>query len=659
MFKMSISENENTKEYLDYEIPLEILHAILKAGTNIKVHKKYSSIKNKLCMTHVCGSINSLSNSYQNIAYDIIFGYWKLPLSYHVQRNEILKKFEDVRYKNINKLIKAIKYHDKRSYNKYIKPIIRNINRPPQVKFIIQNLDVNISSDPSVVINLNALDKTSTIEKILSELSGSFRIIKNTNVVITENDGFIRFAPYSEIYKMLCLIKERFKHQYKSIKDAFEKHKDKFIVSNVRFINFDKNTNDVLYTFNGYKYQDDKYTPRNYLAIKKCTAGCKAFFSIIKKMFYNIHECEYFIKYLAWVIQNPGSRSEIIPVLCSNINTSYFIEMLIYILGYYALSVSTSIYDKIKQGKISDLMGLILVVIDDDLNNSEDITNTGTEYECKSKHYKPNYKFLKLVKSEKLNIKVNNKHLEFDNVTNFIIKTKHLDEFKITSVNTNMYFIPRLKSSNIFLKDSLFDGFLKDFYGKYNTCIYQRIINHFKNIPLDEFDIKNIPMNICINRQYNLSVLNPIEMLIGVLAPCFNNCERIPIKIIHIIIYEISFEKSNKMIFYLSSIDQKPLNCNCLSLEYDKIIECLYHKFDCIDVNKIMSKLSVYFIPAGYTSLSKWIQQYDKMRYVNHYMKNRNVDINRAEKCIRLNDKLKDRIMKLTIKPCVKQVEFK
>ena len=377
MFKMSISENENTKEYLDYEIPLEILHAILKAGTNIKVHKKYSSIKNKLCMTHVCGSINSLSNSYQNIAYDIIFGYWKLPLSYHVQRNEILKKFEDVRYKNINKLIKAIKYHDKRSYNKYIKPIIRNINRPPQVKFIIQNLDVNISSDPSVVINLNALDKTSTIEKILSELSGSFRIIKNTNVVITENDGFIRFAPYSEIYKMLCLIKERFKHQYKSIKDAFEKHKDKFIVSNVRFINFDKNTNDVLYTFNGYKYQDDKYTPRNYLAIKKCTAGCKAFFSIIKKMFYNIHECEYFIKYLAWVIQNPGSRSEIIPVLCSNINTSYFIEMLIYILGYYALSVSTSIYDKIKQGKISDLMGLILVVIDDDLNNSEDITNTG------------------------------------------------------------------------------------------------------------------------------------------------------------------------------------------------------------------------------------------------------------------------------------------
>ena len=92
MFKMVVKENENIKQHPDYEIPLEILHAILKAGTDIKVHKKYSSIKKKLCMMHVCGSINSLPTCYQNIAYDIIFGYWKLPLSYHVQRNEILNR---------------------------------------------------------------------------------------------------------------------------------------------------------------------------------------------------------------------------------------------------------------------------------------------------------------------------------------------------------------------------------------------------------------------------------------------------------------------------------------------------------------------------------------------------------------------------------------
>lgn len=661
MFKMAVRGDENTKSYPDYEIPLEILHVILKAGTDIKVHKKYSSIKNKLCMMHVCGSINSLPTCYQNIAYDIIFGYWKLSLSYHVQRNEVLKKFEDVRYKNMNKLIKGIKYHDKGNYNKYIKSIIRNINRPPQINFKIRNFDVNVGSDPSVVINLNAFDKTGTIEKLLSELSGSFRIIKNTNVVITQNDGFIRFAPYSEIYKTLCLIKEKFKHQYKSIKDAFEKHKDKFIVSDVRFMNLNKNVNtnnnDILYTFNGYKYQDDDYTPRNYLAIKKCTEGCRTFFTMIKSMFHNAREYEYFKKYLAWVIQNPGRRSEIIPVLYSNTNVSYFLEILVKILGYYALSVSTSIYDKIKHDNTSDLMGLTLVVIDDDLNNSEDITNIGTKYDYKThEHYKPNYKFLKLIKSEKLNLKVNKTHLDFDNVTNFIIKTKHLDEFKITSVSNNIYFIPRLNVSNIFVKGSIFDMFLKDIYGRYNTCIYQRIINHFKNIPLDGFDIKNIPMNICINRQYNVSVLNPIEILIGVLAPCFNNCERIPMKILQTMIYEIAFEKANRMIFYLSSIDQKPLECNCLSLEYDKIIEYLYRKFDCVDVNKIISKLSVYFAPAGYSSLSKWIQQCDKLGYVSYYVKNRNVNINKSEKCVKLNDKLKDLITKLTIKPFVKQV---
>lgn len=686
MFNISVDLYKTmNKTYPKYKIPEYILHIMLKASkfifkyTNI-VKKKgsYYNMKRKLNIIHLYKSFNSICGHYSKM-----FVYNEFHSSYYGTFIDIPMLESLGRYKNINKWVKAIKYHDKKGYDKYIKPIIRYINKPKTINgtYSIKAFDINNGLDIFETASYNS-DELKTLNEVISNYTQSFRVITGTDIAMIHIDRYIDFIPLrnainiikkaelpninypNEFYNNDNIINDEIRKAY--FFRQFEKCRILYNITMVTFNNcllYKQKICDSLFTsyhdrikIEGHIFkQVDLYNGMPFLNISEASSknvndDVDTFFDLLQNMFINEEDVIYFIKYLAWIIQHPGQQSEVVPVLHTSKNTSHIIKHITKIFQNYAYKTSKSIYDKMKHNNsLHELLCKMIVIIDDDLPLYEDMSNFSTKYQTSTKNYKPNKEFETFVKKDShINIKVKgSKTLQIKNINNYIIissdiysyimksKVKHsyikdLKEklYPLLEESKNIkYFIPRLCLSNI-CNDIKYHSIKSNFHD-----FYRELTLRFVRMSLNGFDINKVP-----TFEYNKHIyrtpfhkMNPINVLIGVLMNLNLLYDKFPIRLIRRIIYEITSVQSYKLLSDVLLCDMKEL-----TFEGERVFSYLFTKFRYVDCEKIMSKLNIYFEPAGYSSFNKFLHTYE------HYgiNSNNNLDFlrsDKSEKFIKLN----------------------
>lgn len=639
MFNISVDLYKTVnKTYPKYDIPDCLLLLMFDASKNIFkssdiVNKKGScyNIKRELNIIHLYKIFNSIHNPIPNVSYN------KFHVLYYstTYGHEISNKESIGRYKNINRWIKAIKYHDKKSYDHYIKPIIRYINKPKwRGTYSIKAFDINNGLDIFETASYNS-NELKTLNEALSNYTQSFRVILGTNIAIIHINRHIDFIPLrnainiikkaeppninypNEFYESSNITNDEIRKAY--FFKQFEKYKR---IYNITIITFE---NCLLYKQKKYESLLDSYHDRikiegrifkqvnlfngmPFLNITKTSSksvndDVDVFFDLLQKMFIHEEDATYFIKYIAWIIQHPGQQSEVVPVLHTSKNTSHIIKHITKIFQNYAYTTSKSIYDKIKYNNNSyELLCKMLVIIDDDLPLYEDMSNFSTKYQTSKKNYKPSKEFKTFVKKDShINIKVKGSEtLQLKNINNYIVLSSNINSYVKKSKGIK-YFIPRLYISNM-CNDIKYPSIKTNFYE-----FYRELTLRFVNMSLKDFDIDKVPKfeyNVRIHRMSSHK-MNPFNVLIGILVNLNVLYDKFPIRLIRRIIYDITSVQSFKLLSDVLLCDMKEL-----TFEGENAFSYLFTKFRDVDCEKIMSKLNIYFEPAGYSSFNKFLRTY-------------------------------------------------
>ena len=650
MFKISVDLYKTVyKEHPEYKISEYLSQIMFLASENIFkssdiVKKKGScyNMKKELNIIHLYKSFNSISGYYSKL-----FEYNSFHSSYYGTHIGRLMQESLGRYKNINKWIKAIKYHDKKSYNHYIKPIIRYINKPKLGgTYCINAFDINNGLDIFETASYNSEKLQKTLNEALSNYTQSFRVIIGTNIAMIHINQYIDFIPLRNAINIIKNAKspniahpiledvDR-KNFYKShFFRNFEKYR---VIYNIAEISFDKK---ILFNMETYMsvwlkarpYYSELLNKTNALIHKQVNlfngmpflnaseASSKdvnddidAFFDLLQNMFINRDDAIYFINYIAWIIQHPGQQSEVIPVLHTSKNTSHIIKYITKIFQNYAYTTSKSIYDKMKcNNSLHELLCKMLVIIDDDLPLYEDMSNFSTKYQTSKKNYKPSKEFKTFVKKDShINIKVKGSEtLQLKNINNYIVLSNNINSYVKKSKGIK-YFIPRLCLSNI-CKDIKYPSIKTNFYE-----FYRELTLRFVRMSLNDFDIiVDCPKFEYSKKVYKTSFykMNPIDVLIGVLVNLNVLYDKFPIRLIRRIIYEISSMQSYKLLSDILLCDMKEL-----TFEGEQTFSYLFTKLRDVDCGKIMSKINIYFEPAGYSSFNKFLRTYENYGINSNY----------------------------------------
>lgn len=639
MFKISVDLYKTVyKEYPKFKFPEYLSQIMFLASENIFkssdiVKKKGScyNMKKELNIIHLYKSFNSISGYYSKL-----FEYNSFHSSYYGTHIGRLMQESLGRYKNINKWIKAIKYHDKKSYNHYIKPIIRYINKPKLGgTYCIKAFDINNGLDIFETASYNSEKLQKTLNEALSNYTQSFRVIIGTNIAMIHINQYIDFIPLRNAINIIKNAKPpNIVHpiledvdRKNFCKSHFFRNFEKYrVIYNIAEISFDKK---ILFNVETYMsvwlkarpYYSELLNKTHALIHKQVNlfngmpflntseASSKdvnddidAFFDLLQNVFINRNNAIYFIKYIAWIIQHPGQQSEVIPVLHTSKNTSHIIKHITKIFQNYVYVTSKSIYDKMKcnDKSLYELLCKMLVIIDDDLPLYEDMSNFSTKYQTSKKNYKPSKEFKTFVKKDSnINIKVKGSEtLQLKNINNYIVLSSNINSYVKKSKGIK-YFIPRLCLSNI-CKDIKYPSIKTNF----NT-FYRELTLRFVRMPLKDFDINNVPKFEYNKRIYRrtLHKTNPFNVLIGVLVNLNVLYDKFPIRLIRKIIYEITSVQSYKLLSDVLLCDMKEL-----TFEGERAFSYLFTKFRDVDCEKIISKLNIYFEPAEYSSFNKFLR---------------------------------------------------
>lgn len=680
MFNISVDLYQTvSKKYPEYDISEFVLRIMIKASENIFSsnisHTKgsYYNMKKELNVIHLYKSFNSLSTNHKRLTAFNTFRDISGDYKRNIHCCELLG-----RYKNINKWIKAIKYHDKKRYYKYIKPIIRYINNPKLGAYSIKPFDINNCLDIFETASYNN-DELKTLKEALSNYTQSFRVITGTNIAMIHINQYIDFIPLrnainiikkseppniiypNEFYEGDNIIND------KSYKAYFFRYFERFrVMYNVAEILFHGRTlyirdiykpflttPDIIKFNRGINKKLDLYKGMPFLNISESSSknvndDVDAFFDLLRNMFINEEDAVYIIKYIAWIIQHPGRQSNVVPVLHTSKNTSHIIKHISKIFQNYAYTTSKSIYDKMKcNNSLHELVCKMLVIIDDDLPLYEDMSNFSTKYQTSNKNYKPNKEFECFANRccHLINIKVKGSEtLQLININNYIVLSNDINSY-VKKSKCVKYFIPRLCLSNI-CKDIKYPSIKTNFYE-----FYRELTLRFVRMPLDNFDIDKVPEFEYKRNIYRMSFhkMNPIRVLIGVLMNLNVLYDKFPIRLIRRIIYEITFIQSYKLFSDVLLCDMKEL-----TFEGEQAFSYLFTKLRDIDCGKIMSKLNIYFEPAGYSSFNKFLRTYE------NYGINSNEDLDflrsdKSEKFIKFNANIQQKLeyLKINIFKCI------
>lgn len=686
------------KKYPEYAISKCVSDILLKASEFIfnivKKKGSYYNMKKELNIIHLYKSFNSIRGHYSKMPVYNIFhsSYYGTHIGIHMQESL-------GRYKNINKWIKAIKYHDKENYKKYIKPIIRIINRPKRINdtFSIKVFDINDGLDIFETASYNN-DELKTLNEAVSNYTQSFRVIIGTNIAMIHINQYIDFIPLQnainiikkaeppnitypdEFYESSNISNDEIRKVY--FFRQFEKCKSIYNIAKITFNNcllYKHKIYDSLITnyYDRTKIEErifeqvDLYHGMPFLNISEASSenvnsDVNTFFDLLRNIFINEEDATYFIKYIAWIIQHPGQQSEVVPVLHTSKNTSHIIKHISKIFQNYAYTTSKSIYDKVKyNNNLHELLCKMLVIIDDDLPLYEDMSNFSTKYQTSNKNYKPTKEFKSFVKKDScINIKVKgSKMLQLKNINNYIILSSDIYSYIKKSKNKQSciefskegkrllplleeeskyikYFIPRLCLSNI-CNDIKYPSIKTNFHE-----FYRELTLRFVRMQLNTFDINKVPEFEYKQNIYRTPFhkMNPIHVLIGVLINLNISYDKFPIRLIRRIIYEITSIQSYKLLSDVLLCDMKEL-----TFEGEQAFSYLFTKLRDVDCGKIMSKLNIYFEPAGYSSFNKFLRTYENYG-INFYNKLDLLCSDKSEKFVKFNANRQQELKSLKIK---------
>ena len=695
MFEISVDLYKTVnKTYPKYDIPKFVFEIMLNNTDNIfknSMRHKYSyyNMKHGVNVIHIVKLLNTLSETLKEYAYKhfayLIYNTLDSQFYQYIQNQ--MKKFDSVgSYKNINKWFKILKYHNKEKYNQYIKPIIRYINNPKLSGiYSIKAFDINNGLDIFETASYNS-DELTTLDGALSNYTQSFRVLVGTNIAMIRINQHIDFIPLRNAINIIKKAEPpNIKYPKKFYEDdnitndeirkayffrQFEKYKNIYDITMIYFGTllykqkiyyslFDSHRDvfEIYPNKNIYKelhlYNEMPFLKISESSGKNVNDDVDAFFDLLRNMFINEEDATYFINYIAWIIQHPGKQSEVVPVLHTSKNTSHIIKHITKIFQNYAYTTSKSLYDKMKHhNNLHELLCKMLVIIDEDLPLYEDMSNFSTKYQTSNKNYKPSEGFKAFVKKDShINIKVKGSEmLQLKNTNNYIILSSDIYSYLMKSKYKQSkdinYFIPRLCLSNI-CNDIKYSSIKTDFH-----AFYRELTLRFVNMSLKDFDINKVPEFEYSKNIYRIPFhkTNSIYILIGVLVNLNILYDKFTIRLIRRIIYEITSVQSYKLLSDVLLCDMKEL-----TFKGEQVFSYIFTKFREVDCEKIMSKLNIYFEPAGYSSFNKFLRTYENCG-INY---NNGLDFLRSdqsEKFIKFNVNRLQQLesLKIEIYKCIK-----
>lgn len=454
---------------------------VVNGLTDIEIHNDTGSRKIDECVTllPLFSALNGLINV-EGIDSDEIESWYK----FICERNRLTEKAETnwnsrkERYEsNIGQpfvLQKIVKHHNPTYYNEVILPYLKRIWKE---KFIITKHKIDMEDSFSFDELSIQIEKKEyeTDEEICSDMLRLMRFIRvgMKFVIKTYNpfsEGFyLKFLTKTSAYELMKSIIIRYEGKKKiTLVNVFERYTSWFSIKGVMF----HNTTDpeILSIFQGFKYP-------------KSDSGCEDlivdFLQLMKEVIADNNEVlfDYIRRWIAFIIQNPGKKTEIAIVLKGeqgigkNVFTSVISELF---SGYSCKNVTdiaelTGTFNSIVEGKM-------LIILNELKNSGEGRA--------------ANFDALKSIISDDA-IRINEKNQprrDAENVANFIFVTNHSFPVKIET-GDRRYVVcecsPLHKGDFTYFKN-LVDSFTPEFYTK--------IFTYFSNIDNTGWNPREIPM---------------------------------------------------------------------------------------------------------------------------------------------------------------------
>ena len=462
---------EIEKIMLDYEnenenVDDEYANKLIEGLTDIEIHNDAGGrrIEEEVTLFTLFQAINSLSSNLINKAYSFV-------LDNCVLTDNALTNFDKAR-KRYSKLStsphvleKIIRCHNNEYYKTVLSPIISSN------EIEIKEIDLNDSFTINDIRKKAELHKYTSNKELIEDLSRVLRLIDDGN------DTYV-IKVYDTITKTFCL---------KFVNDSFIAKTLKRIAINEKInahtillnnlskfsrlgVKFNSNDKNVISLFHGYKYK---------ILEEVELEKIKMFLDLILEVICDSNEevYEYVLNWISYIVQNPGTKSEIALVLkgLQGIGKNRFTDILSEMLCNYSAKNITDISELTGQFN-SIVEGKMLIILNELKNCGDDRL--------------ANFNALKSIITDNI-IRINEKLVprrDAENVANFIFVSNNSFPIKIEK-GDRRYVVLSCNGKH--------KGDFKYFETLCNSCdesFYNNLLTFFIKRDISSFQIRSIPM---------------------------------------------------------------------------------------------------------------------------------------------------------------------
>lgn len=471
--KLQIRDSQEIKTIIEkhegIDISEELAQALVDGLYDFEVHNDAASmtIEKEVTLYTLFQAINSLPNHFIEEAYDNVYNFCNLTDNAKTHFEQSRARYANL-YTSPFVLAKILRIHQKEYYDEAVKPLI-------QKKALIFDIDLSEDFDLNTIISKAEKRMYKMQNEVVSDLSKVIRRIDGENITFIKKTydahsgkyifSFCNNQTMKEMLKAVRLWKDDGK--YTTAWDVMSSNISDLSCKAVKFFSKDKS---IFSLFQGYKYKCVETVDESLI---------KPFLNLIYEVIADSNKevYDYIIKWISYIIQNPGQKTETSLILkgSQGIGKNTFTDVIAELLSGYSVKNLT---------EISELTGTFNSVVEAKMFIVlNELRNIGEERLA-------NFDSLKSIITDKT-IRINEKYQPrrtAENVANLIFVSNNSYPVKVENGDRRYIVLScngKYKGNHAFWTQ-MFSSFTDEFY--------ENLITYFMKQELAEFNPRNIPM---------------------------------------------------------------------------------------------------------------------------------------------------------------------
>lgn len=457
----------------------EVINAIIDGFEGVTIHNDAGdrSIKDEITLFTLFQALNALPKKWVDIAYDTIKSTAELT-------ENASNNFDAARYRYRNRktsagyLLTLLKYHNCEYYEESVRPLLKSLYevQPIDLKdsFTIDDIMRKANDGMYKGKHWEAFVDVSRVIRLVS--SGKFYVEKVYDIISKTHT--LKFTKFGEMNSFLgSIIIDRVKGKKITLHQCIEDNIGKITSKGVMFALPNQSltgpftADDIVSMFHGYKYNIVKKEDVKEDIIHE-------FLSFIREVIADNNDevYLYIIQWIAYILQNPGKKTETALVLqgIQGAGKNTFTNVLSELLSGYSEANITDIHE-LTGSFNSAVEGRMLLVLNE-------LRNAGDDRMA-------NFDSLKSLITDRT-VRINEKNQPrrtAENVANFILCTNNSHPVKL-EISDRRYCV--LQVNGIHAGDH---DYFKRIHSSFTAEFYDHLLSYFVHYDIADFNVRRIP----------------------------------------------------------------------------------------------------------------------------------------------------------------------